>query len=144
MNGKSIVIWTVSLFLVGAFGFAGYSKLVAAPQMVESFQRFGYGDSFRVLVGAVEIMASLMLLLPRTSATGAWILVCVMLGAMGSCLAHHDYAAALVPVTVGLACLFVAFGRRPAKRRRLHVLSMRDLDMLWEREREFQSIRGGR
>ena len=144
MNGKSIVLWSLSLSLVGLFCAAGYAKIIGAPQMVECFQKFGYSESFRMLIGAIEIAGAALLIFPKTSAAAAWILVCVMLGAMGSHLTHHEYLAALVPVVIGFACLVVAFLRRPARRRRLPVLSMRDLDSLWERERQLQSIRGGR
>lgn len=144
MNGKSISLWVLTLSLVGVFCAAGAAKLVDAPQMVDAFQKFGYSNTFRLLVGAGEISAAALLLFPRSASAGAWFLTCIMLGAMGTHLTHHEYAQSLIPVGLGMLCLVVAFARRPAAMRKSYVMSMKELDRLWELERQFESIKGGR
>ena len=144
MNGKSVGLFTIILLLVGVFCSAGLAKLTGAPQMVEHFQEFGYSDSFRLLVGASEVAAALLLLVPRTSAAAAWILVCIMMGATGTHLLHREYLTAVVPLILGALSLVVAFARRPAALRKPYLISMHELDLLWERERQFDSIRSGR
>jgi uncharacterized membrane protein YphA (DoxX/SURF4 family) len=144
MNSKSLIIGLLTLVLFGTFMFAGFAKLLNATDMVSEFQRFGYSSSFRLLVGLGEVVAAGLLLVPRAAATSAWFLVCIMLGATWTFLTLHEYSAALVPVGIGLLCLALAFMRRPASFKRSQVLTMRELDYLWEQERQFESVRGGR
>jgi uncharacterized membrane protein YphA (DoxX/SURF4 family) len=144
MNSKSLIIGLLTTALFGIFVAAGFAKLLNATEMVSEFQRFGYSSSFRLLVGLGEVVAAGFLLVPRASAPSAWFLVCIMLGAVWTFLTLHEYSAALVPFGIGFLCLVLAFMRRPASFKHSQVITMRELDYLWEQEKQFESIRGGR
>jgi uncharacterized membrane protein YphA (DoxX/SURF4 family) len=144
MNSKSLTTGLLTMVLFGIFMFAGFAKLLNATDMVSEFQRFGYSNSFRLLIGLGEVVAAGLLLVPRAAATSAWFLVCIMLGAVWTLLILHEFSAALVPVGIGFLCLALAFMRRPASFKHSQVITMRELDYLWEQERQFESIRGGR
>lgn len=143
MNGKSLALWSLTLLLVVVFAAAGYAKVTGAPQMVDNFQRFGYSDSFRLLVGAGEVAAAVLLLFPRSAGAAAWLLVCIMFGAMGTHLTRHEYLAASAPIVLGLLCLVVALARRPANFQKGRLNSRLELERLLDRDRQVQ-IRGGR
>jgi uncharacterized membrane protein YphA (DoxX/SURF4 family) len=144
MNGKSLITGLLTLFLFGIFMCAGFAKLLSAADMVAEFQRFGYSNSFRLLVGLGEVVAAGLLLVPRATASSAWFLVCIMFGATWTYLTLHEYGAALVPVGIGLLCSGLAFLRRPASFKHSPAITLRELDSLWERERQLESVRGGR
>jgi uncharacterized membrane protein YphA (DoxX/SURF4 family) len=144
MNSKSLITVLLTTILFGIFIAAGFAKLLNTEQMVSEFQRFGYSSSFRLLIGLGEVVAAGLLLVPRAAATSAWFLVCIMLGAVWTFLTLHEFTAALMPFGIGFLCLVLAFMRRPATFNQSHVITIRELDYLWEQERQFESIRGGR
>ena len=111
-RAKTIGIWFLTALLLGVFLLAGGAKIMAAPEMVESFQAWGYPDWFRVLVGGFEIGASLLLLFPRTAAAGAVILCLIMVGACDTHLRWQEYKEAIIPLTIGTLCALLAIARR--------------------------------
>ena len=54
----TIALWVTQIALAAMFLFAGGSKLVGAPAMVDLFAAIGWGQWFRYVTGAVEISAS--------------------------------------------------------------------------------------
>jgi len=65
---------------------AGYAKLTGMDFMAGPFAMIGLGNAFLVIAGAIEIVAGLCLLYPRSGAVGALLLTTVMVGAMGASL----------------------------------------------------------
>ncbi|WP_206366557.1 DoxX family protein [Sphingomonas gei] len=65
-----------------AFVAAGVAKLAGAPPMVAIFDQIGIGQWFRLLTGMLEIAGGLLVLVPRSSAWGALLLLCVMAAAV--------------------------------------------------------------
>lgn len=65
---------------------AGYAKLTGMGFMAEPFAMIGLGKIFLMTAGAVEILAGLCLLFPRSGAVGAVLLATVMVGTMGASL----------------------------------------------------------
>ena len=80
----NLTIWGVQILAALAFLAAGGSKLSGAPEMVEMFEKIGFGQSFRYITGSLEVIGALLLLLPRTAAIGGWLLAAVMIGAIGT------------------------------------------------------------
>jgi hypothetical protein len=58
--------------------------VAGADIMVRAFDGLGFGTSFRLFVGVVEILAGLCLLAPRSAAVGAALLTCLTIGVMGA------------------------------------------------------------
>ncbi len=72
--------------LLGVFFLvSGWLKVLGTAHMVREFQKFGYPQWLRVLAGAIEVVASPMMLsviwFPQWAALGALILCPVMVGA---------------------------------------------------------------
>jgi DoxX-like family len=63
---------------------AGVATLAGTEIMVHQFQVIGLGPSFRMAVGALELIAGLSLFVPRTGVFGALLLAGVMVGTMGA------------------------------------------------------------
>ena len=83
-NGLEVLLWAVCLRLVMVLAPAGWDKFDPASGWAKAFTVWGYPVWFRILVGALEIGAALLLLWPRVAAYGAAIVIAVMLGGMGT------------------------------------------------------------
>jgi uncharacterized membrane protein YphA (DoxX/SURF4 family) len=62
----------------------GWSKFNDASGWAGAFRHWGYPDWFRVTIGVVELSAVVLLLLGRTAALGAILIIVVMLGGMAT------------------------------------------------------------
>jgi uncharacterized membrane protein YphA (DoxX/SURF4 family) len=78
----NFVLWILQIGAAGMFLMAGFSKLSGDPRMVGLFDSIGFGQWFRYLTGSLEILAVVLLLIPRLSGLGALLLVGVMIGAV--------------------------------------------------------------
>jgi putative oxidoreductase len=81
---KAIVLWLPVILLALIFAPQGWSKFFDDSGWARAFRHWGYPDWFRVLVGVMELSGVALLLLGRTAAFGALVLICVMLGAMAT------------------------------------------------------------
>jgi len=115
---RAITTWVLSVILALAFLGAGAAKLSAQPMMVTEFAVFGYPQWFMYLTGLIEIVAAILLLVPRLAGIGAGLLVCVMVGALYSHLAHGQSEAIRLPAILLVASIALAWVRsvRPARR----------------------------
>jgi len=85
-----IVLYLISAFLVMVFLKAGWPKFSDSSGWARAFARWGFPVWFRVLIGAVEVLGALLLLVPQTAIYAAGALAVIMLGAMGTHVAHGD------------------------------------------------------
>ena len=83
---KTIALYGLQV-LVGVVALAaGYAKLTGMGFMVEPFAMVGLSKGVLMVAGAVEIVAGLCLLCPRSGVVGAVLLGCVMVGTLGASL----------------------------------------------------------
>lgn len=78
-----IVIVSVPIFAAGVQKFR-------SPMWPRMFQRWGYPDHFYLMVGAVEVVAVLGLLWPRTRFIASLTLMAVMAGAFFTHVMHNE------------------------------------------------------
>ena len=78
---KIIGTWLPAILLVLIFARQGWAKFSDASGWAVAFRHWGYPDWFRVVIGILELAAVALLLLGRTAAFGALIIIVVMLGA---------------------------------------------------------------
>ena len=112
----NIVLWVLQIALAALFLMAGFAKLSGDPQMVGMFQTIGVGQWFRYVTGGVEVVAALLLLIPRFCGVGALLLVPTMLGA----IATHLFVvggSSVVPLVLLIVAGLIAWGRRDRTRR---------------------------
>jgi putative oxidoreductase len=73
--------WVLQLLLAAVFLIAGTTKLAGAQMHVETFEKLGMGQWFRYFTGSIEVIAAIMIIVPRTAVVGALLLAAMMIGA---------------------------------------------------------------
>ena len=111
---REVLLWIISLFLVWVFLRQGYAKFSDTSGWARAFRVWHYPDWFRMLIGGIEVVAALLLLWPRVAAVGAVMIICVMLGAMGTHLwfgpARH-VTSEILPLTLATVIAFMRYRR---------------------------------
>ena len=102
---KNIATWLLTVPLAALFLLAGAGKFGA--EAVANFERFGYGDAFRVFIGIAELAGAMGLLVPRLATWAAAGLVVIMAGAVYTHIAVGISIAFPAVVGVLLAALSV-------------------------------------
>jgi uncharacterized membrane protein YphA (DoxX/SURF4 family) len=97
---RNIVTWVLTVLLALAFLGAGGAKLTSQAMMVAEFNSFGYPLWFMYLTGVIEVVAAILLLVPRLAGLGAGLLICVMAGAIVSQIGHGQAAMIGAPVVL--------------------------------------------
>jgi uncharacterized membrane protein YphA (DoxX/SURF4 family) len=105
---KNVTTWILTCILALAFAAAGSAKLTAQPMMVSEFATFGYPAAFMYFTGALEIVAVVLILLPRVAAIGAGLICCIMAGALVSHFTHGQ--ASKTPPVFVLLILAITLG----------------------------------
>lgn len=105
---RAFVAWVLSVLLALTFFSMGVEKLMDEPMMAGLFHLFGYPPWSMTLVGAVEIVGAVLVLIPRLAHVGAFLLGCVMVGALYSHLAHGQ--AYMTPGPALLLAMAIALG----------------------------------
>lgn len=105
---KTIGIWIPALLLVMIFAPQGWSKFFADSGWARAFRHWGYPDWFRVTIGITELSAVALLLLGRTAAFGALLVIAVMLGGMATHVildGGRNVTSEVVPLVLGTIVL---------------------------------------
>lgn len=89
--GREAMLWAVTLFLMQAFVPTGYLKLLDSSGWTEAFAGWGYPDWFRRAVGIAEIVAGLVILVPRIASYGAALIFMIMVGAIATHFRFAEY-----------------------------------------------------
>jgi uncharacterized membrane protein YphA (DoxX/SURF4 family) len=85
---KSNAIYGFHILVGGLFVAAGGAKVAGVDIMVQEFDLVGLGQSFRILVGSLEIIGGLCLLVPRAGGLGATLVACTVAGFLSSAIGH--------------------------------------------------------
>ena len=105
---KAIVLWLPVILLALIFAPQGWSKFFDDSGWARAFRHWGYPGWFRVLIGVMELSGVALLLLGRTAAFGALVLICVMLGAMATHVifdAGRHMTSEVVPLALSIIVL---------------------------------------
>lgn len=81
---RTIGIWLPAILLALIFVPQGWSKFNDASGWAVAFRHWGYPDWFRVTIGVMELGGVALLLLGRSAALGAILIIVVMLGGMAT------------------------------------------------------------
>jgi uncharacterized membrane protein len=115
---KSATLWTIQGLLAALFLFAGITKFLLPPEILQQGP-IALPLGFLRFIGAAEIAGAIGLVLPGIfhirqylTAFAAVGLVLVMTGATVLNLHYGTVGPALIPFVVGLLSATVAYGRR--------------------------------
>jgi putative oxidoreductase len=81
-RAMTVLVWILQVGASIAFLGAGGAKLAGAAAMVQLFDQIGVGQWFRYVTGSIEVLSSILLLVPAGAVFGAVLLVCTMIGAI--------------------------------------------------------------
>ena len=81
---QNALLWTMRLIVAGVLGQTLFFKFSGAPESVFIFSALGVEPWGRISAGAMEAVALLLVLWPRTSVPGALLTCGLMVGAIGS------------------------------------------------------------
>lgn len=84
MNFKKIISWIFQIAAAIILLQTLYFKFTAQPESVELFTKLGVEPWGRIGTGIIELIASILLLLPSTVFIGAFLGMGLMVGAIGS------------------------------------------------------------
>ena len=84
MAPKTIVSWVARIGIAGMFIMAAVPKLTAQAEAQQTFAELG-GSAMMVITGVMELVAAVLLLVPRTRVVGA----VLALGVMGGAIVSH-------------------------------------------------------
>lgn len=77
-----VAFWVLQLLLAAVFLIAGTTKLAGARMPVETFEKVGVGQWFRYFTGSVEVIAAILIIVPRTVVVGAALIGTTMIAAI--------------------------------------------------------------
>jgi len=111
-KAKKVLLWVATV--VGAFlmGAAGVTKFISPEMWNSLFTEWGYSIAFKSLIGALEVSAAMIVLIPRFATYAAALLCAIMLGAIYTVIANQSDLGVVAPS--GNLALFavIAFARR--------------------------------
>ena len=110
-----VTVTVLSILLALMFLGAGVPKILGAPDVATGFAKYGYPAWFPLLVGATEITAAVLLLIPRLAWLGACAIVVIMAGATftHAVLGSGEGGNAVVTLCLLAIAAFVAYARWP-------------------------------
>ena len=87
------VVWTgyiITTLAAGMLLFSATMKLMKPQPVVQEFTRLGYSDNVILAIGIVELVCTILYLIPRTSVLGAVLLTAYLGGATATHLRIAD------------------------------------------------------
>ncbi len=100
-KGKRIAFHVLAALVGLAFVGSAVAKLTGTPEMVENFARWGYPDWFIYFTGALEGVAALLVVIPKTRIYGAALLVATMVGAFLTHAMAGEFAQTVPALVLG-------------------------------------------
>lgn len=110
---RELGAWVVAIMLAGAFLLTGGIKLLGSPEMIATFQRWGFTEWFMYAIGTIEVVAAIALLVPALAFFGALLIVAEMIGAFYTHFVAGEYAMLIVPFAMASMAAWLAWARRP-------------------------------
>jgi putative oxidoreductase len=107
---KLVGMWIPAILLVLIFAPQGWSKFNDTSGWATAFRHWGYPDWFRITIGVMELGAVALLILGRTAAFGAILIIIVMLGGMATHIIFdggRHMTSEVVPLVLASVVLFV-------------------------------------
>ncbi len=111
--GRFLATWIPTAMLTYVFVAQGLAKFSDSSGWAVAFRHWGYPDWFRMTVGAIELAGGVLVLWRRSAPIGALLILCVMLGAMGThALVDHKPREAFHEMIPTLFAIVVLIMRR--------------------------------
>lgn len=84
MKSKNLLLWACRIIAALIMLQTLYFKFTASPESVYIFSQAGMEPEGRIATGIAELIASILILIPKTSLIGASFALVIMLGAIAT------------------------------------------------------------
>jgi uncharacterized membrane protein YphA (DoxX/SURF4 family) len=84
MKSKNLLLWACRIIAALIMLQTLYFKFTAAPESVYIFSQVGMEPEGRIATAIAELLASVLILIPRTSLIGASLALFIMIGAIAT------------------------------------------------------------
>jgi uncharacterized membrane protein YphA (DoxX/SURF4 family) len=128
MKSKNLLLWTCRIVAALIMLQTLYFKFTASPESVYIFSQVGMEPVGRIATGIAELLASVFILIPKTSLIGATLSLIIMIGALATHISilgievmNDGGQLFIYAVIVALASLYVIL--RHTKKRKKPVVS---------------------
>ncbi len=131
-RAQTVISWTLQVVAAGILSQTLFFKFTGAEESVYIFSTLGAEPWGRIGSGVVELVATILLLIPSTAPIGALIAIATMLGAIASHLAFLGievkgdggllFTLALIVLASSLTVLYLRRGELPIVGSRLAAL----------------------
>ena len=110
MKAKNITSWILRVLVAVILGQTLFFKFTGAPESVALFTQLGIEPLGRIGIGIAELVAVVLILIPRTVFYGALLSVALMLGALGAHVTELGFAGEMgsLAALAGVALLAAA------------------------------------
>ena len=109
-KGLWVALWVLQLAMAVLMVGPGVQKFTG-PTWRRMFHAWGYPDGFYLVIGAIEVVAGVLLLVPRVASAAAVVLMMVMAGAAITQMRHGRDGIGELVFCAALAV--IAYGRWP-------------------------------
>ena len=116
MKSKNLLLWACRLIAALIMLQTLYFKFSGAPESVYIFSQVGMEPEGRFATGIAELIASILILIPKTSLIGASIALFIMIGAIATHISilgievmNDGGQLFIYAVIVALACFYIIF-----------------------------------
>jgi len=116
---KTVLAWGLALVMAYGYLLSALPLLTTNSVWIGRFESWGYGESFMIFIGVLELLGGLLLLIPRTVLYGVVILLPIMIGAtythLSTDIGSPFHALRAIVVLLILVCLrwpdYLKFGK---------------------------------
>lgn len=84
MKSKNLLLWACRIIATVIMVQTLYFKFTGAPESVYIFSQVGMEPEGRIATGIAELLASVLILIPKTSLIGASLALFIMIGAIAT------------------------------------------------------------
>lgn len=117
MKIPRVLSWILQLGAAAVLVMAGVAKLAARPESVRLFQQLHFDPGGRLTIGALEVLAAVLLLIPRSAIWGAVLAWGIMTGALIAHVTHLGFTGdagrfGFMAVAVWIGCILIVVLRR--------------------------------
>ena len=110
LTGLRVALWVLQLAMAIVMVGPGVQKFTS-PMWRRMFHAWGYPDGFYLVIGAIEVVAGVLVLVPRVASAAAVVLMMVMGGAAITQMRHGRDGIGEMVFCAALAV--IAYGRWP-------------------------------
>lgn len=115
LTQPGLLTLVLRILLAAFFVFMAGKNLAGDEAMAADFQRWGYGDGFRLFTAGLQLLGGVLLLLPVTTFSACVVLGVVLIGALATHVRHDPLPSLAAPLVFMALLLPVALAYRPGQ-----------------------------